>query len=512
LVEFPSRPLGGFFLKIQTAAISKNNFMKTKIVIAASTCLVLILSSLVGRAMDITALSSGNWSDTNIWSSATVPGINDDIDVPAGINVTVDTNEVIQFIYDGGTVTMGPNASLNVFLDQAIASTITLDTTAPGNTVIYSCNPYFARSGNYYNLILANTNWPGPANQFVEPWEDFNNFSSGGASAPTPITVHGNMTLMGAIKVQEANVAGVPITIMGNLTIGSGCAWDCSSGNLTVVSNLYLNGFLEDLDGAHGTNSIGGSVIVSGPSVPGKNWSGGTYTNGWYLGDVTTWGIGGNLTNNGVVFGVGYGSIFFNGVGSIAGSNTLTIPTMTIDGNYAIDNTIILTTNNADFSGTLTFDLANTNQIVLRSLPAGPNNQTNYYSGNLIVVNSGPAPTSGKSYQLFNAAHYAGTFASETLTGLPGGLSWVDNLATSGSIAVAGSSGGGSPIITATRNGNVLTLSWDSTTFPGYSVQAQTNKSGLGTHWAPAGSGTTSPFIVNINPANSSVFYRLSNP
>ena len=444
-----------------------------------------------------------------------MPGTNDDADIPGGITVTVDTNVTVQFIYDSGTVVMGPNSTLIITTDASITAGTTLLATTPGSTVMYTCNPYDAKICDYYNLILNNTNWTGPTSPYVSPWEDFNNFYSASVMVATPMTVYGDMTVMGAIKVQEANVAGVPITINGNLTVGTGCAWDCSSGSLTVVSNLYLGGLLEDLDGANGSNYIGGSVILNGPSALGKSpYSGGTYTNGWYLGDVVTWGIGGSLTNNGVVFGTNYASIFFNGTGSIAGSNTLTIPTMTIGGSYTIADTIVLVTNNADFYGTVTFDLANTNQIVLQSSPAGPNNQTNYYSGNLVVVDTGAPPVSGKSYQLFNAAHYTGTFASMTLPTLSGGMSWVDNLATSGSIAVTGGSGGGSPIITTSRNGNHLNLIWDSTTFTGYSVQAQTNSnsSGLGTHWAPTGSGTTSPYAVTINPANPSVFYRLSNP
>jgi hypothetical protein len=487
--------------------------MKTKQFLAALICLAAMLLFSVGRAVDITAVASGNWSDTNTWNSQTVPGINDDVDVPSGITVTVDTNEIIQYVYDSGTVTMAPNSTLIVTMDSSISPGTTLQATASGSTVMYTCNPYNTKICDYYNLILNNTNWVPPTSPYLAPWENFNNFNNSSVTVATPMNISGDMTLMGHIEVQEANVAGVPININGNLTVGPGCGWDCSSGTLMVRSNLYLYGMLEDLDGAQGSNYIGGSVIVTGPSTAGKNWVNGTYTNGWSLGDVVTWGVGGSLTNNGAIYGIGYASIFFNGTGSIAGSNTITIPTMTIDGTYAIDNTVILTTNNADFFGTLVFDLANTNQIVLKSSPVGPNNQTTYYAGNLVVVDTGAPPTSGKSYKLFNAANYAGTFASETLPNLSAGLSWVDNLATSGSIVVTGS-GGGSPILIPTLNGNLLTLSWDSTNFPGFSVKAQTNSGGLlpGLPWAPAGSTTNSPFNVTINPANPSVFYRLSNP
>ena len=482
--------------------------MNIKPFFAVSICLVVVLLSSMCRAVDITAVASGNWSDTNTWSTQTVPGINDDIDVPGGIDVTVDTNVMIQFVYDSGTVTMGPNSSLNVFNDSSIAPSITLDTSAPGNTVIYSCNPFFALEQDYYNLELANTNWAPTFPQYYPwPWENFNNFSQYG---PTPMHIAGNWTLMGAVTVQQGS-GGAPITIDGNLVIGPDCVWDCSGDNLTVGGNAYVYGVLEDLNGALGTNYIGGSVIVSGANKPGAIF--GDYTNGWDLGDVTTWGVGGGLTNNGAIFGVGYGSIIFNGTGSIAGSNILTVPTIRIDGTYAIDDTIILTTNNADFNGTLVFDLANTNQIVVQSTPAGPNNQTNYYGGSLVVVDTGAPPVSGNTYKLFNAAHYTGAFAPETLPNLSSGLSWVDNLATSGSIVVTGT-GSGSPIIILTRNGNLLTLSWDSTSFLGFSVKALTNGSGLSSAlaWAPAGSTTNSPFNVAINPTNPPVFFRLSNP
>jgi hypothetical protein len=89
-------------------------------------------------------------------------------------------------------------------------------------------------------------------------------------------------------------------------------------------------------------------------------------------------------------------------------------------------------------------------------------------------------------------------------------LSWIDNLATSGSIAVSGAVA--APTLTLSKNGGVLTLSWDSATFPGFSVKAQTNSSGLGSVWYSTGSGTTSPFVVPADPNNKAVFFRLSNP
>ena len=484
--------------------------MKIKQVLAVLTILAMAHFTSISRAADITAISSGSWGDTNIWNSGTVPGPTDDVDIPFGFNVTVDTNATVQYIYDYGTVTMAANSTLTLLTDAGIHPETTLNTTANGNTVIYLANPFYAvRQTGYFNLVIANTNYVNPLPPYGSPWQYFNNFSS--AQGPTPMTIAGNMTLMGAVYVQQGTDGpGVSsdISIGGNLIIGTGCAWDTSGANLTVVSNTFVYGLLQDLNGALGSNYVGGNVIVAGPGTSVKTWSGGNYTNGWYVSDVTTWGVGGGLTNNGSIFGLGYGSISFDGTGAITGTNIVKIPTITVNGPYSVGTTIILTTNTPTLNGTLVFDLARTNQIVL---PAYVGTAL-YYDGSLNVINSGPAPASGKSFQLFNSpGGYGGAFTSTSFPSLPAGLSWVDDTLTSGSIAVTGTVLG-SPTLTLSRSGGVLTVSWNSTTFPGYSVQGQTNIAGIHSNWGPTGSGTVSPFTIAINPANPPVFFRLSNP
>jgi len=478
--------------------------MKTTRFLAILTGLAWLLPTVASHATDITALTTGNWSDTNIWDSGTVPGPNDDTDIPGGISVTVDTNVVVQFIYDTGTVVMGLGSSLNLITDQAIATSTTLIADTVSNTVIYSANPFFAKQGNYYNLVLANTNYLDPYLPYDT--EDFNNFSS--AAGPTPMNIVGNFTVEGAIKVQQGS-GGAPITIGGDLIIGTNCIWDCSGDNLTVAGNTYIYGCLEDLNGALGTNSFEGNVLVSGTN--GYSAAVGPGYSGWNVSDVTTWGIGGSLTNNGDIYGVGYGRLAFNGSGVITGTNVLKLPTVVISGSYEVGTTILLTTNNPTLNGTLIFDLAHTNQLVLRPSAAGLNTQTIYYSGDLVVINSGTAPVSGQSYKLFNAANYNGTFNNTTLPVLSGGLSWVNNLATSGSLAVAGGSVG-APLITVTHANGTLTLTWNSAAYPGYTIEAQTNRSGIGPNWFPVAGGSTSPFTITINPTNPAVFFRLHNP
>jgi hypothetical protein len=177
---------------------------------------------------------------------------------------------------------------------------------------------------------------------------------------------------------------------------------------------------------------------------------------------------------------------------------------MTVNGTSTIATTITLTTNTPTLHGTLMFDIVRTNQVVLLPSAGTPL----FYDGILNVINSGPSPTSGASFKLFNAPSYCGTFTATNFPSLPSGLSWVDNTLTTGSIAVTGSAG--SPVLSVSRSGGVLSLSWDSTTFPGYRVQAQTNS--LGGTWGGTGSGTVSPFNTAIDPANKAVFFRLSNP
>jgi hypothetical protein len=463
--------------------------MKTKQIFTVLTILSLVLFASMSRAAWITAINSGSWGDTNVWDSGTVPGTNDFAEIDPGYNITVDTNAIVQYIIGngaaGGTVTMAANSTLEI-LDSSVSGTFELgllDASASGNTVIYYDNPFYAKRQNYYNLVFNNTT------------TNLNDFYNGVVSSQIPataMTIAGDMTVIGKTKVQQ----GADFTINGNLIIGTNSTWDCSSFNLTVTSNTTVTGLLIDKDGALGLDNFLGNVTINKSNL------------GWNLTDVTQWSVGGSLTNNGTIIGIAYASIAFNGTGNIAGG-AITIPTMTINGTYTIGTKITLTTNTPTLNGTLVFDLAKTNQIVLK---AGTN--WLYYSGILNVINSGPAPVLGNSYKFFSATNYGGAFASTSFPSLPSGLIWVDNLLTSGSIAVGGSAG--RPIITLSSSGGLLTLSWDSATFPGYRVLALTNSAGVITNlshsWLPTGSGTNSPFTIAINPANPAVFFRLSNP
>lgn len=455
-------------------------------VAAAALSALLLVSG--GRAAEVSPTGNGNWSSTvpdAPWPGGVLPATNDGVYFSSPYTITVDSNATCAYLDGDGTVTLAPGATLNVLGDPGGglgAQTLqTLNATATGCTVDYKGNPFWAKRTDYYNLVFSGSG----------------NFYNGTIpnSGPVPMNIAGDMTLSGTnVAVQE----GADFNIIGNLSIlGATNKWDCSSYNLTVHSNTFVTGtraLLVDLDGALGYNDFLGDVTI------------GSNAFAWNVSDVITWQVGGNLTNLALIAGKGYGSISFAGNGMITGK-PISLPTITVSGTYLIGTTITLATNTPTLTGTLVFDLAKTNQIILKTYASNP--LTFYYNGNLDVINSGAAPASGNTYKFFSATNFGGFFASTTLPTLPDGLSWQDDLLTAGSISVTGSALG-SPTLALSKNNLTITLSWDSSAFPGYSVQARTNSAGIGNGgWAPTGSGTASPFITTVNPSGPPVFYRL---
>lgn len=216
-----------------------------------------MLWPLTSRAADITALTSGNWEDPTIWSTGTVPGTNDDADVPLGIEVTVATNANVQYIYDQGTVTMAPYATLNVIGDSLGAygtqNLALLDASATGNTVIYSGNAHWALNVPYYNLVFSGSG----------------TFWNGGAQPPYdnegPTTIAGNLTVSGTAGLQDDSL----ITVDGNATLGgigsSNIVWDSSQGGLTILGTTVVGSgaVVKTLD-SNGADNLNNLTIAGG--------------------------------------------------------------------------------------------------------------------------------------------------------------------------------------------------------------------------------------------------------
>jgi hypothetical protein len=413
-----------------------------------------------------------------------------------GIDVTVATNAIVQYIYDQGTVTMAPYATLNVIGDPTGAyedqNLAVLNATATGNTVIYSGNAHWALNVSYYNLVFSGSG----------------TFWNGGAQPPYdnqgPTTILGDLTVSGTAGLQDDSL----ITVDGNATLGGiGCSnivWDTSVGGLTILGSTTIGSgaVLKTLD-ANGADNLD-SLTIAGGIVN--------------LGDSTNWFVTGNFTNNsGTLRGIAYSAInFFGTTGTITGT-PFNIQTFNVTGTYTIGATINVLTNTPGLDGsTLVFDLANPGQIILSKSanqstndPAGIGTFFYPTNGTLDIINSGPSPASGATYQFFVAQSYAGNFLSTNLPALPSGLSWVSELGSSGSFSVTGATI--TPRLSVALIGGKLTLSWNSTTFPGYEVQARTNLLGGSGSWSNIGSGTTSPYVFGSNPA-SPQYYRLANP
>ena len=138
----------------------------------------------------------------------------------------------------------------------------------------------------------------------------------------------------------------------------------------------------------------------------------------------------------------------------------------------------------------------------------------NYGNATLQITNIGAtALTNGAAFKLFGNGGFSGNFA--TISGSPGaGLGWTFN-PTNGIATV----GGGilptnPPPISFTVSGSQLTLSWPAA-YLTYVLQSQTNSLNLGlsNNWADVlGSSSSTQAIININPANPTVFFRLRNP
>ncbi|HEX3798583.1 MAG TPA: hypothetical protein VH413_07775 [Verrucomicrobiae bacterium] len=452
--------------------------MKTKSVIAVLTLLLGIAAA--QSATTVTATGNGEWNSTvpdQPWPGGVPPQPTDNADIEAPFNVTVSTNATVDYIYGSGTVTMGTNATLTIVGSNAGEGTQSLgliDTTAPGNTVIYQGNAFFCKHQNYYNL------------QLVGFGNLFNGEIGVSGDGLSPMTISGNFILGGTAGVAQGDM----ITTMGDLTIGPGSTYDSSCSPVTVMGNTVVSGTLEDKCG----DSVALDDVFNNITInPGGTWN---------LGDVIEWAVNGSVTNNGSVIGTGFGTITFLGTGVIAGNSPLTPPFVSFQGTNEIENTIEVTTNGPDFKNTIVLDFAHPGEIIV---PMSLNMQL-FFSGTLNLTNTGPAITRTTTYKFFDAIGYNDPYGFNTINGPGFGANYsiTNDLTIDGTITVV-------PLtLAAGITNNQITLSWDSVTFPGFQLQVQTNTAGLaGTNWLDVGA-SSSPFTTAVSSTNAAVLFRLS--
>jgi fibronectin-binding autotransporter adhesin len=134
----------------------------------------------------------------------------------------------------------------------------------------------------------------------------------------------------------------------------------------------------------------------------------------------------------------------------------------------------------------------------------------------LNVTNAGPTLLSGTTFQLFSGPVSAFATVNLPATDVSGQIaySWQNNISVDGSITLVTGLNPNPAPITSVINGGNLELSWP-VDHIGWTLQNQTNALNVGltaTWFSVAGSAITNFVSVPVNPANPTVFYRLTLP
>jgi fibronectin-binding autotransporter adhesin len=281
----------------------------------------------------------------------------------------------------------------------------------------------------------------------------------------------------------------------GTLQLGAGGAsGSAGTGDITDNSALIFNRS-DDVILNSAINGVGTVLKLGAGKLTLNN-----LTNG-YGGNTTI--SNGSLIINGTNLSA---AIFVNG-GTLGGTGTLNGPVVTDPGTTLAPGASVGTlTINSDLSigGNLAIELnkslAQSNDLVVVSGVL-----TNTGSGTLTVANLGPILTPGDKFTLFSQPLLHGS----TITVTGGSATWINNLASDGSITVNTVVGPPTLNVSPLGGGN-LQFSWTGS----FKLQAQTNSLtvGLRSNWGDYPGGGTSPVTVAVNPTNGTVFFRLVSP
>ncbi|HWQ93402.1 MAG TPA: autotransporter-associated beta strand repeat-containing protein, partial [Clostridia bacterium] len=297
----------------------------------------------------------------------------------------------------------------------------------------------------------------------------------------------------GVLRANRDEANFVSTTLLMNV-MGGGAYLDSGAYNIAIAQPFLDGGSGSGLTklGA-GTVSLGGANTYTGPTAVNE---GTLRINGSITAGQVTVQSGGAIGGAGTI----PGNVVVNARGAVSpGANTATIGTLNIGGNLTLSGNLVV---DVAKTGTPTSDLT----VVGGTL-------VNNGTGTISVSNLGDSLANGDTFQLFNKPVVNGqtlTFASS-----PGlGLTWTNQLAVNGTIAVIKGTVPVSTNIVGTIVGNNLELSWPSD-YVGWRLLGQTNAltTGLSDNWVTVpGSTTTNRVVLPLDKNNGSSFFRLVYP
>ncbi len=265
--------------------------------------------------------------------------------------------------------------------------------------------------------------------------------SDGGEFRINNSSGYANATIVFGNNVYAHRNGGGAVTIgavsgSSSATMGGTTAWTVGTKNTDAT-------FAGIISGSSITKTGTGTWALTGDS---------TYTG-------TTTVSGGTLLVNGNN-SAATGAVTVNSAGTLGGTGVIGGAT-SVSGKLAPGNNAIGT---LTFSGNLTFGGSGAAQIELNKAASSRDliavTGTLTYNGTLQVTNLAGTLTSGDSFKIFNAAAYAGSFATYQLPPLTTGLAWnTSTLTTDGTISVVISNAPGPKALVWRGDGTLN--SWD---------------------------------------------------